>query len=48
VDGRYELAVKRKRRKQQKTVIRVEVVESVGENQSVWLISLKEEITNLE
>jgi hypothetical protein len=41
-------AVKKKRRKRQKTEIRAETVESVEENQLVWLRTLKEEITKLK
>jgi hypothetical protein len=48
VDRRYKRAVKRKWSKRQKTGIRAEVVESVGENQPVWLNTLKEEIAKLE
>jgi hypothetical protein len=47
-DGHYKRAVKRKWSKRQKTGNRAEAVESVGENQPVWLSTLKEEITNLE
>jgi hypothetical protein len=47
-DGCYKRAVKRKQSKQQKTGIRVEVVESVGENQPAWLDTLKEEIAKMK
>jgi hypothetical protein len=47
-DGHYKREVKRKQSKQQKTGIRAEAIESIGENQPVWLSTLKEEITNLE
>jgi hypothetical protein len=40
--------VKRKRSKRQKIEAKVEVVESVGENQPAWLDTLKEEIANLK
>jgi hypothetical protein len=40
--------VKRKRSKRQKTKVKAEVVESVGENQPTWLDTLKEEIVNLK
>ena len=39
--------VKRKS-KQQKTEVKVEVVKSIGENQPAWLDTLKEEIVNLK
>jgi hypothetical protein len=48
MDMRYKRVVNRKRSKRQKTGVRAEVVESVGENQPVWLNTLKEEITKLE
>jgi hypothetical protein len=48
VDGRHKRAVKRKRSKRQKTRIKAEAVKRVGENQLVWLSTLKEEIANLE
>jgi hypothetical protein len=48
VDGRYKRVVKRKRSKRQKTGIRAEVVESVGENQPAWLDTLKEEIAKMK
>ena len=40
--------IKRKRSKRQKMEVKYEVVESVGENQSAWLDTLKEEIANLK
>jgi hypothetical protein len=40
--------VKRKRSKRQKIEVKDEVIESVGENQPMWLDTLKEEITNLK
>jgi hypothetical protein len=40
--------VKKKRRKQQKTEIKDEAVQSVGENQPAWLDTLKEEIAKLK
>jgi hypothetical protein len=48
VEEPYRRAVKKKRSKRQKTKTRAEAVESVGENQPVWLDTLKEEITKLE
>jgi hypothetical protein len=47
-DGRYKRVVKRKQRKRHNTMIKAKVVESIGENQLVWLSTLKEEIVNLE
>jgi hypothetical protein len=41
-------AGKGKRSKRQKTEVKAEVVESVGENQPAWLDTLKEEIANLK
>jgi hypothetical protein len=41
-------ALKKKRSKRQKTKIIVEMDESVGENQPVWLDTLKEEIAKLK
>jgi hypothetical protein len=40
--------VKRKQSKRQKTEVKDEVVESIGENQPAWLDTLKEEIANLK
>jgi hypothetical protein len=48
VDRRYKRAVKQKRSKRQKTGVSSEVVKSVGENQLVWLNTLKEEIAKPE
>jgi hypothetical protein len=48
VDELYKRAVKKKWSKRQKTEIRAEAVESVGENQLAWLSTLKEEIAKLE
>jgi hypothetical protein len=48
VDKLYKRAVKKKQSKRQKAEIRAEAVESVGENQPVWLSTLKEEIAKLE
>jgi hypothetical protein len=48
VDELYKRAVKKKKRKRQKAEIRAEAVESIGENQLVWLSTLKEEITKLK
>jgi hypothetical protein len=47
-DEHHMRAVKRKRSKRQKTEVKAEVVESVGENQPAWLDTLKEEIANLK
>jgi hypothetical protein len=47
-DRRYKRAVKKKQSKRHKTRIKAEAIKSVGENQPVWLSTLKEEITNLE
>jgi hypothetical protein len=47
-DEIYKQAVKKKQRKRQKTEIRVEAMESVGENQLAWLSTLKEEIAKLK
>jgi hypothetical protein len=47
-DENHTQVVKRKRSKRQKTKVKVEVVESVGENQPAWLDTLKEEIANLK
>jgi hypothetical protein len=41
-------AVKRKQSKHQKTEVKDEVVESVGENQPAWLETLKEEIVKMK
>jgi hypothetical protein len=41
-------AVKRKQSKRQKTEVKAEVVESVGENQPAWLDTLKEEIAKMK
>jgi hypothetical protein len=41
-------AVKKKQSKQQKKETIAEMDESVGENQSVWLDTLKEEISKLK
>jgi hypothetical protein len=48
MDGLYKRAVKKRRSKRQKVKIRTEAIESVGENQPVWLSTLREEITKLE
>jgi hypothetical protein len=48
VDGLYKRAVKKRWSKRQKAEIRTEAVESVGENQPVWLSTLREEITKME
>jgi hypothetical protein len=48
VEKRYKQAERGKQSKRQKTGVRAEVVESVGENQPVWLNTLKEEISKLE
>jgi len=40
--------VKRKKSKKQKTKVKAEVVESIGENQPAWMDTLKEEIVNLK
>jgi hypothetical protein len=47
-DKIYKQAVKKKQRKRQKTEIRAEAMESVGENQLAWLSTLKEEIAKLK
>jgi hypothetical protein len=39
---------KRKQSKRQKTEVKTEVVESVGENQPAWLDTLKEEISKMK
>jgi hypothetical protein len=41
-------AAKKKRSKQQKKETTAKMTKSVGKNQSVWLDSLKEEITKLK
>ena len=48
VDGLYKRVVKKRWSKQQKEEIRTKVVESVRENQPVWLSTLREEITKME
>jgi hypothetical protein len=48
VDGLYKRVVKKRQSKRQKAEIKTEAVESVGENQPVWLSTLREEITKLE
>jgi hypothetical protein len=47
-DGHYKREVKGKQRKRQKVGNRDEVIERIGENQPVWLRTLRQEITNLE
>jgi hypothetical protein len=47
-DESYMQAGKDKRSKRRKTKVKSEVVESVGENQSEWIDTLKEEIANLK
>jgi hypothetical protein len=48
VDETYKQAAKKKWRKRQRTEIRVETMESIGENQLAWLSTLKEEITKMK
>ena len=48
VYGQHRGVVKKKKSKQQKTEVKDEVVESIGENQPTWLDTLKEEIANLK
>jgi len=48
MEKHYKQAKRGKWRKQKKIGVRAEVVESVGENQPVWLNTLKEEISRLE
>jgi hypothetical protein len=48
IDEHHTPAVKRKRSKRQKTEVKDEVVESIGQNQPAWLDTLKEEIANLK
>jgi hypothetical protein len=47
-DEHHTQVVKRKQSKRQKTEIKAEMIESVGENQPAWLDTLKEEIANLK
>jgi hypothetical protein len=48
MDGLYKKEVKKRWSKRQKEEIRTEAVESVGENQPVWLSTLREEIAKME
>jgi hypothetical protein len=48
VDGLYKRVVKKRWSKRQKEEIRTKVVESVRENQPVWLSTLREEIAKME
>jgi len=47
-DRIYKQEVKKKRRKQQKTEIKDEAMESVEENLLAWLSTLKEEIVKMK
>jgi hypothetical protein len=44
----YKKAAKKKRRKRQRTDIRVETMESIRENQLAWLSTLKEKIAKMK
>ena len=48
VDGLYKRVVKKRWSKRQKEEIRTKVVESIRENQRVWLSTLREEIAKME
>jgi hypothetical protein len=48
MDGLYKRVVKKRWRKRQMEEIKTKAVESVRENQPVWLSTLREEITKME
>jgi hypothetical protein len=48
VDEPHMQSIKRKRSKRWKTKVKVEAMESIGENQPAWLDTLKDEIANLK